>query len=255
MSNVRIGDVDINVWEGFSQLNLDTYFFPAENEPKATCKVKLWSVPNIGEPTEEDLEVKIDLAQKSMELTVVVDKNKDMVHSEYYVRRYLSFFAGLLSEEYSMVHGAGIQIDGKGILILGKSGAGKSTLVSKFLHEAEVVDDDMIMTDWKTMQRTCKWGQSYKSEEYKQHIFRRDNFYSCPLDYIIVLRRRQDAKRIENGWPDSIREFMFDDRLPPQFFPTYRKKTTIPPEDIPVYRVGTNGPESVSMNSITSIIK
>jgi len=235
-------------------MNLGTYFFEAKGKPIATCDINIWWEKVKGTATEKTTKANIDLENRIMKLNMVMDNDGEMTQSEYYARRYLSFFASLLSGDYNLIHAGGLQVNDKGIMIVGKSKSGKSTLVSDFLPDAKVIDDDMIMTDWETMYRTCKWGQSYKSPIHKNHMTLHDNFYSCPLNFIVLLTHEIGAREIRDSSPEKIREVAFDNRLPEELRPLYLDHLSLP-SNVPIYEVGTRGPDTVTKDTIMHLVE
>tara|TARA_Y100000310_G_scaffold345268_1_gene463262 strand:+ start:21594 stop:22352 length:759 start_codon:yes stop_codon:yes gene_type:complete len=251
-----MGDVPIRVNEGLTQQRLGSYYFLSEDGPVGDVRLSLWMEQFKGDAP-KDLTPEIDLEERTMNILFPVNREGENHFSEYYVRRYLGFFAGILSDDFNLVHGGGILYNGKGVLIVGGSKAGKSTLISEMQETgAKVIDDDMVMTDWNVMERTCRSGHITANGHNSRSLVLHDDFYRCNVDYVVVLTRGMGLKASEyrQGSTDGMAEVCFDSVLPESLFEQYSKKFTAPSPDLSIYYVGTTGPSSVSRDVIISLI-
>lgn len=171
----------------------------------------------------------------------------------FMVSRYIGFLAGQLSDRYMFCHGAGINVYGKGVLILGNSGSGKSTIVS--MLEGKVLHDDFLMVSSDRMRRVSRDGiktTTYSGRKSFQRL--EDNNNSSSLDYVFILDKDQGPEHKIEIDPVSIpREKIFDDRFPSSFFEMFQTKEPIK-FNSRVFYLGTKSNPEISKKIIEKII-
>lgn len=70
--------------------------------------------------------------------------------NRHMLRQLLAFMVGRTSNTYESIHGCGLTIHKKGILIVGGRGSGKST-IAKMYPRAELLDNDLLLIDGRSM--------------------------------------------------------------------------------------------------------
>lgn len=79
------------------------------------------------------------------------------------MRQLMCYLGDFNSEIYSAIHGGGIVVDGKGLLVVGGHGSGKTTVRNMFPN-SRTLDDDLLMIDGKNMYVSGNLG-SFTVEE------------------------------------------------------------------------------------------
>lgn len=238
MPDVRIADVDMSL--RLPPGNWDGFFPPAKNKVKGFLDFYYERNPlEFHDPT-------LDTSQRKITMCCQVDNDGRPLFSIHTLIRNSAFLAGLISDNYRFIHGAGFIVKNKGILLIGKSSYGKSTLVSLFT-DAKVLDDDILLTDGEKMIR-CSYYHSNTQME-PNH-----NLLESSIDYIFILNKLKvpDALNPINSQelPHGI---TFDDRLPETFLELYKGKSRVK-FSAPIYELGTKCEPKKSKKLIESVL-
>lgn len=240
--HIKVADVDLKVRYNWGSLNLQKYFHEGNEEAQATLDV------NVGF-TLDGFQPKPDYENGKME--IIVGDGDGAGINLYNIFRHIGYLAGNISQEYRFWHAAGLNLNGKGIIMVGNSENGKSTLAS--MLEGKVLDDDMLMVSQNQIKRITKWGMKMNIETGRLELIADDNDQS-PLDYIFVLDNRHDPDHIVQIQSDEITpEITFDDKLHPSLLERYKERTPLAFK-AKIFRLGTKRQPLETKKAIEKII-
>ena len=223
--NIEVGDVNIEVGFKWGELGLNKYFSQAEGNATATLQV------NVGIALDDS----VGIPQYSPgKMKILMDDMDGRGIHFYHLVRHIAFLAGQVSQEYRFCHAAGIQVNGKGVMLLGNSENGKSTLAA--MLEGDIIDDDIRLVSRSEMRRVGKVG-GRTVEDKVQWI--EDDYSRSTIDYIFLLNNHYNPDHVMQVKPRIISpERTFDDKLHPSLLEHYRRRMPIPFE-APTFELGT----------------
>src|SRR3989338_8405203 len=237
---VRIADVDLQVGFGWGNLGLVDHFPRAEGNPSVTLII------NIGYSLDGS-PIKPVYLEGKMTITI----GDDFGINRFNVVRHMGYLAGDVSEKYRFVHAAGINIGGKGVLLIGNSGNGKSTLAS--LLDGALLDEDQVMVSPTEMRRITTFGRRINKESEVVEWVRDDNSQS-PIHYVFLLDNRYEPDHVVQTSPEAVRpEATFDDKLHPLLLERYRRRMPLIFE-APVFEIGTKREPTETKRRIEEIV-
>ncbi|MBT4540857.1 hypothetical protein HOC35_05065 [Candidatus Woesearchaeota archaeon] len=241
IENIKVGDTNIRVGFRFGDLGFTKLFPKADtNTIDAVLDVNVGFYLD-GSP------IPPDFNGYRMEILV----GDDFGINIYNVMRYIGYLAGNVSEKYRFCHGAGLVLDGKGIMLTGKSGRGKSTLSSSL--EGDVLDDDMLLVSPTEIRRLGNIGARRNQETRRIEWLENDN-YKAPLHYVFVLNNQYDPDHVVQLQPEDIKpKITFDDKLHACLLAKYKSRMPIQFE-VPIYEIGTKREPAETKKVIEAII-
>jgi hypothetical protein len=237
---VRVADVNLYVGSALADLGLSRFFESASGRPEVTLEVLCSPAPSSAR--------EVCPLQQAHGLHIVIH---DIERDLFDILRCVAYLAGLVSERYAYFHAAGLVVDGKGILLIGRSGNGKSTLAG--LLEGKVIDDDMLLVSDTEMVRVSRYGAQIQPDGRTVRLTETEPA-RARVDYIFVLDRQADPSRVRRLQPEDISpEDTFDDALHPGLFSRYAGKRVCP--NVPAYRIGTRRAPGETRKTIENILR
>ncbi len=238
---IRVGDVDLYAGTAEADLGLSRFFESARGTPMATleilCAPKAGGDDAVG-PIFQDRTLHI----------VIEDVERDL----FEIFRHIGYLAGVWSPCYAFVHAAGLLLQGKGVLLLGRSGHGKSTLAARL--GGTVIDDDMLLVDETEMVRVSQYGAHIKADGRTVRLAE-DEHERAPVDCIFLLDRNAEPGRVDPIQASTIQpRETFDDHLHPRLFARYEAKSALALR-APAFRIGTRRAPAESQRMIEYVLE
>ncbi len=162
-----------------------------------------------------------------------------------FIRKYLAYFASLNTQDWDLVHGAGLAKGQGGILILGRSGSGKST-ICRSMTDYKMVEDDSLLLHHKKMYWICKSGMAERgmAESYgeKSVVMLQDSVEEVRVKIFFFLSKRLEGGKCYKIKQTRIRRWLSlpDFIAPRSYLSSYLSKPPIP-IDAPGYVIGSQG--------------
>ncbi len=238
--NIRVADVDMGVTltRPGPTVDLYRYFDRAQEKPAAQLNVTIDPLLEYFVPS------KID----GNSMDILMHPEGALIH----LMRHVGYLAGTVSERYRFYHAAGVKIDGKGVILIGRSKSYKSELSEKL--EGSILDDDMMMVSATDMKRVSRVG--FKSHNRSRLVEKiEDDNCEAPLNYVFVLNLDYETTHIrEIDQQDIDPETALDDLLHDSLLVHY---AGLEPMNfkVPIFEIGTNGNLTQARNNIESIIQ
>lgn len=157
-----------------------------------------------------------------------------------FIRKYLAYFASLYKSGWDLVHGAGLEKNQRGILLLGRSGAGKTTICQS-MTDCRIIEDDTLLLNQGRMYWIGKCGIAELPNENKTLTLLHNSIEGVSVYCFFLL-----SKRIEGGKCHSIKPKDIPRRLSvPDFIPQHHLIPYLTEPPIPLnatgYVLGTQG--------------
>ena len=241
---IRVADVDISFRTDKVYCFLDGLFMPAKGVPSAQVIINTFKrMERIGDTLYfNEYRESVLLEGSKLYWNMGDDRVRFRVMDleQYNFTKLAGHLAGMVSGNYVMCHGAGINIDGRGIVLFGNSGNGKSSLAT--IMEGEVLSDDLIMISQNDM-RTIGTKRLITDEE-------KDTWtgilkYESPLQYMFCLNKLEDPDYIrridatDTEARNQMAKAAFDDKNFPELFSSHMRRMESFRWPANVFEVGT----------------
>lgn len=175
-----------------------------------------------------------------------------------FVRKHLAFFVSMLTDDWDLVHGAGLVKDQIGILLLGRARSGKST-ICRHLQDYQIMEDDSLLLHLGSMHLISKGGMVEDSRNNelgnrKSMIVQESFIEPIPIKTFFFL-----SKRLQGGISYRIRQPHISRWLSlpdfialPSMLSSYLRKPQIEVHS-PGYVIGTLGDLSATLQTIRTL--